>query len=98
LVFGLYVFIIKTLCWAKRVYELKEKLMPIGKADSAGIRLKGFFAPDVAALINRVRDEYFINPPSSGRKPLVNDKLRRGDRCCMMVMWWMSEGSNRSLR
>jgi len=68
LVFGLYVFIIKTVCWAKRIYELKEKLITIGKVDSAGIRLKGFFATDVAAPINRGRDEYFINPPGSDRK------------------------------
>lgn len=53
-------------------YELKEKLITIGKVDSAQIKLKGFFAPDVAALINRVKDDYFISPPGSGKKPMVN--------------------------
>lgn len=62
----------------KKEYELKEKLITIGKANSAGIRLKGLFAPSVAALINKVRDEYFINSPGSGKKPLVNDKPVQG--------------------
>jgi pSer/pThr/pTyr-binding forkhead associated (FHA) protein len=62
----------------KQVYELKERLTTIGSADSAGIKLKGFFAPAVAALINRVRDEYIIHPPGSGRKPLVNGKPVEG--------------------
>lgn len=62
----------------RQVYELREKLTTIGKADSAGIKLKGFFAPDVAALINRVRDEYIITPPGGGKKPLVNGKPVEG--------------------
>lgn len=62
----------------KQVYELTEKLITIGSSDSAGIRLKGFFAPDVAALINRVRGEYFINQPGSGKKPLVNGEPVEG--------------------
>ena len=62
----------------KQEYELKEKLITIGRANSAGIRLKGLFAPAVAALINRVRDEYFINSPGSGKKPLVNGKPVEG--------------------
>ncbi len=62
----------------KREYELTEKLTTIGSSASAGVRLKGFFAPEVAALINRVRDEYFINQPGGGRKPMVNGKPVEG--------------------
>jgi pSer/pThr/pTyr-binding forkhead associated (FHA) protein len=47
---------------------LKERVTTIGKDDSAVIRLKGFFAPKVAALVNRRREGYFISP--SGKKPL----------------------------
>lgn len=62
----------------RQVYELKERLTTIGGADSARIRLKGFFAPEVAALINRVGDEYFINQPGRGKKPLVNGRPVEG--------------------
>ncbi|MDD5167794.1 MAG: FHA domain-containing protein [Syntrophales bacterium] len=53
----------------KREYELKERISTIGKEDGAAIRLKGFFAPKVAALVNRRREGYFITP--SGDKPVV---------------------------
>jgi pSer/pThr/pTyr-binding forkhead associated (FHA) protein len=49
-------------------YDLRERVTTIGKDDSAAIRLKGFFAPKVAALVNRRREGYFISP--SGKKPL----------------------------
>ncbi len=62
----------------RREYELTEKLTTIGRSDSAVVRLKGFFAPEVAALINKVRDEYFINQPGGGKKPLVNGKPVEG--------------------
>jgi pSer/pThr/pTyr-binding forkhead associated (FHA) protein len=52
----------------KRDYLLKERITTIGKEDAAGIHLKGFFAPKVAALVNRRKDGYFITP--SGGKPL----------------------------
>ena len=56
----------------KPEYIINEKLATIGKTDNAIIKLKGFFAPQVAALINRVKDDYFISPPGSGKKPHVN--------------------------
>jgi pSer/pThr/pTyr-binding forkhead associated (FHA) protein len=62
----------------KQIYELSERLTTIGSADSAGVRLKGFFAPEVAALINRVGAEYFINQPGRGKKPLVNGTVVEG--------------------
>jgi hypothetical protein len=49
-------------------YELKDRVTTIGKDDSALIKLKGFFAPKIAALVNRRKEGYFISP--SGKKPL----------------------------
>ena len=54
-------------------YELKERVSAIGKEDGSAIKLKGFFAPKLAALINRRKEGYFITP--SGDKGLkVNGK------------------------
>jgi pSer/pThr/pTyr-binding forkhead associated (FHA) protein len=55
----------------KREYELKDRVVTIGKDDSAAIRLKGFFAPAVAALVNRRKEGYFITP-ASGKSIKVN--------------------------
>ncbi|HUH65390.1 MAG TPA: FHA domain-containing protein [Syntrophales bacterium] len=55
----------------KRDYLLKERVTTIGKEDGAGIRLKGWFAPQVAALVNRRKDGYFITP-ASGKSLKVN--------------------------
>lgn len=55
----------------KKDYELKDRVTTIGKDDSALIRLKGFFAPQVAALVNRRKDGYFITP-SGGKSIKVN--------------------------
>jgi pSer/pThr/pTyr-binding forkhead associated (FHA) protein len=55
----------------KKDYLLKERVTTIGKDSSAGIRLKGFFAPKVAALINRRKEGYFITP-SGGTSLKVN--------------------------
>jgi pSer/pThr/pTyr-binding forkhead associated (FHA) protein len=52
-------------------YLLKERIATIGKDNSALIRLKGFFAPKVAALINRRKDGYFITP-SGGKEMKIN--------------------------
>ena len=46
----------------KKDYELKDRVSTIGKDESAVIRLKGFFAPQAAALVNRRKDGYFISP------------------------------------
>jgi len=54
------------------VYLLDKRLVTIGKSAEAEIRLKGFFAPKVAALINRTRDGYFVTPATKWRKLLVN--------------------------
>jgi pSer/pThr/pTyr-binding forkhead associated (FHA) protein len=54
-------------------YELKERVSAIGKEDGSTIKLKGFFAPKLAALVNRRKEGYFLTP--SGSKELkVNGK------------------------
>lgn len=55
----------------KRDYLLRERVTTIGKEDGAGIHLRGFFAPKVAALVNRRREGYFITP-AGGRTLKVN--------------------------
>jgi pSer/pThr/pTyr-binding forkhead associated (FHA) protein len=55
----------------RRDYLLKERVTTIGKEDGAGIHLKGFFAPKVAALVNRRKEGYFINP-SGGKSMTIN--------------------------
>ena len=55
----------------KRDYLLKDRITTIGKDDAALIRTKGFFAPKVAALVNRRKEGYFITP-SGGKDLKVN--------------------------
>ncbi len=45
----------------KSEYELKDRVTTIGKAPDSAIRMKGLFAPRVAALVNRRKEGYFIN-------------------------------------
>jgi len=54
------------------VYLLDKRLVTIGKSAEAEIRLKGLFAPKVAALINKTREGYFITSATRWRKLLVN--------------------------
>ncbi len=55
----------------KKDYLLRERVTTIGKEDTAGIHLKGFFAPKVAALVNRRKEGYFITP-AGGKSLKVN--------------------------
>jgi len=55
----------------QKEYILKERVTTIGKDESALIKLKGFFAPKVAALVNRRKEGYFITP-SGGKDLKVN--------------------------
>jgi pSer/pThr/pTyr-binding forkhead associated (FHA) protein len=58
----------------QKEYELKERVSSIGKEDGCAIKLKGLFAPKLAALVNRRKEGYFIT--SSGGKDLkVNGKV-----------------------
>ena len=46
-------------------YVFKEKVSAIGKEKGSAIRLRGFFAPKRAALVNRRKEGYFISPTGS---------------------------------
>ena len=56
-------------------YVLTSKLTVIGKSKMAGIRLKKWFAPRVAASIHRAEDSYFIAPSGNKAKVRVNDTV-----------------------
>jgi predicted component of type VI protein secretion system len=65
-------------------YRLTNKLTVIGKSKLASVRLRGWFAPAVAAQIAHRDDGYYIG--SAARVPLVNGspisgqkKLAEGD-------------------
>ena len=53
-------------------YMLTGKLSVIGKSDMASIKLKGWFAPKVAAVINRRDGKYFIAASEKDQKVKVN--------------------------
>jgi pSer/pThr/pTyr-binding forkhead associated (FHA) protein len=59
-------------------YVLTSKLTIIGKSKMAGIRLKRWFAPRVAALIYRAEDGYFIAASENKVKIRVNDIVVEG--------------------
>jgi len=46
-------------------YVFREKVSAIGKEKGSVIRLRGFFAPKRAALVNRRKEGYFISPTGS---------------------------------
>ena len=54
-------------------YVLTSKLTLIGRSKMAGIRLKRWFAPRVAASIYRAEDGYFITLSGNNVKVKVND-------------------------
>src|ERR1051326_2953492 len=54
-------------------YVLARKLFLIGKSDAAGIKLKGFFAPKAAAVINRREGKYFVAPAEKSVKVKINE-------------------------
>ncbi len=51
-------------------YLLTSKLTVIGKSEMATVRLRGWFAPKVAAQINKRDDGYYLGP--ADRSPKVN--------------------------
>jgi len=59
-------------------YVLASKLTLIGNSRMAGIRLKRWFAPRVAALIYRGEDGYFIAASENSVKIKVNDVVVAG--------------------
>lgn len=46
----------------QETYVLTSKMSMIGKSNMASIKLKGFFAPNSAALISKRENKYFIAP------------------------------------
>ncbi|MGA3093031.1 MAG: FHA domain-containing protein [Terriglobales bacterium] len=59
-------------------YVLTGKMTLIGRSSMAGIRLKRWFAPRVAALIYRAEDGYFIAASEHKVKIKVNDSVVEG--------------------
>jgi pSer/pThr/pTyr-binding forkhead associated (FHA) protein len=54
-------------------YVLSGKLTVIGKSDMASIKLKGWFAPKVAAVVNKREGKYFIAASEKDVKVKVNN-------------------------
>lgn len=54
----------------QKEYLLSNKLTVIGKSEMATVRLRGWFAPRVAAQINKREDGYYLG--RGGRVPRVN--------------------------
>ena len=70
----------------KKEYDIKDRIATIGKDDNALIKLKGFFAPKVAALVNRKKEGYTITSSTGGKGLKINghevegqQKLKEGD-------------------
>ncbi|QWR77645.1 FHA domain-containing protein [Candidatus Magnetomonas plexicatena] len=58
----------------KTEYDLVDRITTIGKDASAGIKLKGLFAPKIAALVNRRKDGYTVSSSTGGKGIKVNGK------------------------
>ncbi len=63
-----------------RHYQLTGKMSVIGKSDMASIRLKGFFAPNMAALINKRDNKYFIAASEAKIKVKINGQEIAGQK------------------
>ena len=57
-------------------YLLNNKLTVIGKSDMATVKLKGWFAPKVAAQINKRDDGFYIG--TADKVPVVNGQAIHG--------------------
>jgi pSer/pThr/pTyr-binding forkhead associated (FHA) protein len=58
----------------QREYILTGKLCVIGKSDMATVKLKGWFAPKVAAIINRKEGKYTISPSDKAGAAKINSQ------------------------
>jgi pSer/pThr/pTyr-binding forkhead associated (FHA) protein len=56
------------------------KMSVIGKSDMASIKLKGFFAPNMAALINKRENKYFIAASEAKIKVKINGEVIAGQK------------------
>src|SRR6266404_1130051 len=61
-------------------YVLTGKLTMIGKSDMATIKLKGWFAPKAAAVINRRDNKYYIAAAEKDVKLKINDSSISGQK------------------
>jgi predicted component of type VI protein secretion system len=68
-------------------YQLSHQLTVIGSEEGATVKLHGWFAPNVAAMIGRRGEGYYISPVKDGKKVVVNGSvvknqtdLKDGDR------------------
>jgi len=64
----------------QKYYVLTGRLTVIGRSKMAGIRLKRWFAPHVAASIYRSEDGYFIAASGDKVKVRVNDAVVEGGK------------------
>ena len=64
----------------QREYILTSKLSVIGKSNLASVRLKGWFAPKVAAIINRREGRYDISPSDKAGVAKVNSEVLKAPR------------------
>ncbi|MBI1956730.1 MAG: FHA domain-containing protein [Acidobacteria bacterium] len=64
----------------QREYILTSKLCVIGKSDMASVKLKGWFAPNVAAIINRREGHYEIAPSDKAGVTKVNSQVLSASR------------------
>ena len=64
----------------KNEYKLPGRVSVIGSQDSAEVKLTGWFAPKVAALISRNETAYVVSLSEESRKILVNGDPVRGRR------------------
>jgi len=61
-------------------YVLSGKMSVIGKSDMASIKLKGFFAPSMAALINKRDYKYYIAASEAKIKVKINGEEVSGQK------------------
>lgn len=64
----------------QKTYVLTGKMSVIGKSDMASIRLGGFFAPNMAALINKRDNKYFIAASEAKIKVKINGQEIAGQK------------------
>ena len=64
----------------QREYILTSKLSVIGKSEMALVKLKGWFAPKVAAIINRREGKYDIAPSEKAGATKVNSEVLSAPR------------------
>ncbi len=56
----------------KNEYKLTDRVSVVGSQDAAAVKLTGWFAPKVAALISRTETGYALSTSEKGSKILVN--------------------------